>query len=303
MTSSRTDFLTPTGRLVLGSLYKAQTNDMEGRPLVVKSGANIGQPSQRFFFALAIAKGPEGHWANTEWGAKIWAAGHVGCPNAHLLTEYSWKIIDGDSIKPNLKGTRPCDREGYPGHWVLSYSSTFAPDVCNSDGKVKLTDIGAVKLGDYVQVWGSVEFNGSNGKPGVYLNHSAVALQGYGTEIHVGFDTGSVGFGGGALPAGASAVPIGAMTPPAPGAAPSSPPPPAAAPASPPPPATQTQTPVRPHPAFLTPGAPAPPAAAAPAPPSAPARQLTAKANGASYEQLIAIGWTDATLRAEGVML
>ena len=32
-------------------------------------------------------------------------------------------------------------------------------------------------------------------------------------------------------------------------------------------------------------------------------RQLTAKANGFSYEQLIQGGWTDETLRASGMML
>lgn len=46
----------------------------------------------------------------------------------------------------------------------------------------------------------------------------------------------------------------------------------------------------------------APPPPAAPAAP-APGPQLTAAANGATYEQLIANGWTDETLRQHGLML
>ena len=82
--------------------------------------------------------------------------------------------------------------------------------------------------------------------------------------------------------------------------------------------------PPAPYAGFMAPGAPAPlaaaPAAAAPyppatsappAPPSAPVAtasptsgpQLTAAANGSTYEQLIAAGWTDDTLRQHGLML
>ena len=36
----------------------------------------------------------------------------------------------------------------------------------------------AVNLGDYIQVYGSVADNESQQQPGVYLNHSMVALAG-----------------------------------------------------------------------------------------------------------------------------
>ena len=39
---ARTNFTTPVGRLVMGSLYKPQTTDADGKPLVVKSGPNAG---------------------------------------------------------------------------------------------------------------------------------------------------------------------------------------------------------------------------------------------------------------------
>lgn len=80
--------------------------------------------------------------------------------------------------------------------------------------------------------------------------------------------------------------------------APSAPPaftPPAAAPAF-VPPATPA-TPAAAAPAFV------PPPAAAPAPVvAAPVKQLTAKANGASYQSYIDAGWTDETLVEHGYM-
>ena len=40
------NFTTPVGRLVQGSLYKGNDTDAEGRPLVVKTGANAGNQIQ-----------------------------------------------------------------------------------------------------------------------------------------------------------------------------------------------------------------------------------------------------------------
>ena len=45
------------------------------------------------------------------------------------------------------------------------------------------------------------------------------------------------------------------------------------------------------------------PISAPPPPPVAGPGTLTAAANGASYEQLLAAGWTDETLRANGLMV
>ena len=51
------------------------------------------------------------------------------------------------------------------------------------------------------------------------------------------------------------------------------------------------------------PAPPAPPVAAPPAPPAAPVHQMTPAAQGASYEAMIAAGWTDALLIQHGMML
>lgn len=273
----------PVGRLVQGSLYKGNTQDAEGNPLVTKSGPNAGQPRVDYFFALAIPKTGETHWNQTEWGKKIWEVGQKSFPNGQAnAPSFAWKIVDGDSTVPNRRGRKPADREGYPGHWVLSFSSGYAPKVYNRDGTEVITEPGAVKLGYYVQVAGVCAGNGSMQQPGVYLNHSMVALSGYGPEIVVGPDPSSVGFGASPLPAGASAAPVGGLPSPA-----------SAAPAAPvAPPVPPVAPPVTPNPGFLTP----------PVPPVAPARVMLPAANGATYEQLIGAGWTDALLVQHGMM-
>lgn len=308
MANDSVNFTTPVGRLVEGNLYEGSTTDAENNTLVIKSGPNAGQPRVDYYFALAVPKGAEQHWAQTEWGAKIWEVGHKSFPNGQANSpSFAWKVVDGDSTIPNRRGRKPCDREGFKGHWILRWSSGYAPRIFNANGTQAITETGAVKLGYYVQVNGTIAGNGSQQHPGIYLNHSMVALAGYGDEIVLGPDPASAGFGSAPLPPGASATPVGGMSTVAPpaapvplvtGAAPVPTPSPvpihqvttAAAPAVPP---------VTPNPAFLAgPGAPPPPPAAAPAP----ARQMTAAANGATYEQMVAAGWTDAMLIQHGMM-
>jgi hypothetical protein len=288
--SNREELLTPVGRLVQGSLYEGQTTDAENRPLVYKTGPNAGQPRVEFYFAVAIAKGSETHWSQTSWGKKIWEVGHKGFPNGQASSPtFAWKIKDGDSGIPNRAGRKPCDIEGFPGHWVLSFSSGFAPGIYNSDGTQQMLEPNAINLGDYVQVYGSVADNESQQQPGIYLNHSMVALAGYGKRIFAGADPKAVGFGGAPLPAGASATPLAQGFNPAP--------PsqihanqvytsPVAAPA--------------PHTAILNP--PPIPAAAPPIPPPAPVRVMLPAAQGATYEQMIQAGWNDTLLVQHGMM-
>ena len=280
---SRINFTTPVGRLVMGSLYKPQTTDADGKPLVVKSGPNAGQPKVTYFFALAIPKNPgETHWSQTPWGATIYKAGSEAFPQACQAPSFAWKVVDGDSTIPNKKGIAPITREGYKGNWVISFSSGFAPKIYNNDGSQAIVEPDAVKLGYFVQVNADVDGNGSNQNPGVYINHSMVALSAYGPEIVVGADASSVGFGQAPLPAGATTTPPAAFTPPAQFA------PVAAAPAPMP----------TPNPAFLQPPVPAAP----PVAPVAPAHVMLPPAQGATYEAMIAAGWTDALLVAHGMM-
>ncbi len=293
---------TPVGRLVAGSLYIGNTTDYDGNPLKYKTGAKMGQDRVEYSFGVAFPKTPGGgHWANEAWLAPVWALAHASFPQGEAQRrDFSFKIIDGDSTEPNKKMRRPCDSEGYPGHWVIFFSGSQPPRVCNSDGSALITQPGAVKKGFFVQVLGSVTKN-TGATPGLYWNHSAVAYAAWGQEISSGPDMTQAKFGQGVvLPVGASAVPQG-------GAMPGSPPPPPGVPAA-----------AAPAPAPLIPGmAPgpnssyvSPPAPGGLTPPSAVgAKAMSSKATsaGLTYESF-QVGtpgsqWTDALLVQEGYML
>lgn len=292
-------FTSPIGRLVSGSVSEAFDKDYEGKPLVIKTGPDAGKPTVRYNFGVAFPKVPGKHWSETsELGALIWATGYAHMPAHAGHKDFAWKVNDGDSIEVNGKGNRPCDNEGWPGHWVYQFSSAFAPETCNADGSSPVP-AEAIKRGHYVQVLGSVIGNESTGNPGVYLNHNAVAHSGFGPEIKGkgAPDLKAAGFGG-TLPAGASAVPVGGMTPGAPPPPPAPPLPPRAAPPAPaaviPPP-----TPVAPSQSFITPPVAPPAPVAPPPPPAAPAVTWRGPA-GTTYEMFKAANWSDDQMRAAG---
>lgn len=275
---ARTNITFPTARLVQGSLYKPSTTDQQGNQLVVKYGANKGQPRVDYWFRIAIAKGAETHWANTPWGQQIWAVGHAAFPAVVSSPGFSWKIDDGDDTTPNLqrKGKRNCDSEGWAGHWVVKFSGGFAPKIYRSEngGHTQIMEVDAVKPGYYIEVAGSLDGNNNEQKPGVYINHSLICLRAFGPEITFGPDVASAGFGVSPLPAGAT------MTPP---------------PSAVPMPAPVAQV-IPATPAPMVP--PAPPAIY----PTNPVRAMTAAANGVPYEAYVAQGWTDVMLIQNGLM-
>ena len=310
--SQRVNITSPVGRIVMGSLYDPSTTDAEGKPLVVKkAGPNAGQPRVNYFFALAIPKGAEPHWAHTPWGQQIWNVGNQAFPNAAQSPAFAWKIEDGDSQIPNKKGRKPCDNEGWRGHWILKFSGGFAPKVYQQEGAgfVQAMQKDFVKPGYFVEVAFSVEGNGSQSQPGVYLNHSMVCFRAYGQEIVFGPDVASAGFGQSALPTGASVtpppssipmpqaptMPLPPGLPQVPGVAPAPLPQGGFAPMpSAPAPGAPAPIPVTPNPGFVQ----VPPPA-----PAAPVRQMTAAAQGIPYESYVAQGWTDAQLVQNGLML
>lgn len=331
---AKVNITSPVGRIVMGSLYDPSTTDAEGKPLVVKTGPNAGQPRVNYFFALAIPKGAEPHWAHTPWGQQIWAVGNQAHPNAAQSPAFAWKIEDGDSQIPNKKGHKPCDNEGWKGHWILKFSGGFAPKVYQQEGAgyVQVMQKDFCKPGYFVEVAFSVDGNGSQSQPGVYINHSMVCFRAYGPEISFGPDVASAGFGASPLPAGASMTPpAGAIPmPQAPAAAPAlpdapvgyAPPPvpagipqiPGVAPAplpqggfapmpSAPAPGAPAPIPVTPNPGFVQVPPPAPAPMAPPPAPVAPVRQMTAAAQGVTYDAYVAAGWSDAQLVQNGLML
>lgn len=306
----------PISRFLAGSLYKASDKDADGKPRLVKTGQNAGQPTQQFWFAFGIPKTPGAqHWAYEPWGAEIWTVGNTCFPKIAEGDQFSWKIVDGDSAKPNKKGIAPNTREGYPGHWVISCASTYAPKVVNADGSAYILETDAVMPGDFIEVNATVDGNASTQNPGIYINHNAVSFQGYSSlgRIHTGVDPSTLNFGKGPKPAGITSTPVGSIALPA-AARPAVPAPgPAMPPGLPPalpgtaaavlPPVT-APTVVVPSPSFLQPpGAALPPPAAMPPPIVVPARQMTPKAQGNTYEGLLSQGWTDAMMLQHGVMV
>jgi len=258
-------FTTPTGRMIGGSLYEPETTDYDGNPLVVKDGPNKGQPTQRYNVGIAIPKTPGAtHWASETWGRPVWDLAHaaftLGEPQR---SDFAWKVTDGDSTTPGKPkngkpGRRPCDKEGYPGHWVIWMSSTQAPRTARLDNgqPAYLMDKDAIKPGYYIQILCSVKDNKPAASPGVYWNPAIVCLIGYGPEITQGPTLDDAAFSA-ALPPGASVIPVGAANLPPPMAL------------TPPGPVATAPVPVHPAPGFVQ--VPPPPAAAVAVPPAPPA--------------------------------
>jgi hypothetical protein len=302
--------------MVAGNLYTPNTKDFDGNPLVTKIGPNAGQPRVSYFLGFAVKKGGENHWALTPWGAKIWAVGHQAFPQAAQRPDFAWKIEDGDSAVPNKKNRKPCENEGYPGHWILKLSGGFAPKVYRQEagGYVQVMEPNYVKPGYFIEASFSVDGNGSQNNPGVYLNLQMVCFRAYGPEIVFGPNVEEAGFGQAPLPAGASVTPLASAAP-LPGA-PALPPyagMPPQLPAAPALPGAPAPVPVMPAPGFIQmppppgsgAGAPLPPAGAIPAPPvsASPSNRMTLQANGITREAYLAAGWTDALLIANGLMI
>lgn len=264
------DILFPAGRMVGGNL-DTLFPVMDDNTKLQKIGKD-GKPMFDCSFGCAIPKAHAAEqWQQTPWGKTIYDTGAAAHPALVASPAFSWKVADGDSVLPNKKGKRPCDKAGHPGHWVIWFSQGWLPKRVNATGDIELPN-GAIVPGYYIQVFGSVAGNKlvPNGTPGVYLNPIAVALVGEGEKIVTDVDTTKVGFGAASLPAGARPVVAAA--------------PQFAAPAP---------TPA-PNPAILHVPAPVPVAQ----------HVMTAKAAGATYEQFMATGqWTDALMREQGYML
>lgn len=231
------NILTPVGRIVEGSLSQPATKDLEGRPLTSKDGS----PRVNYYIGLAISK------ADPKWPAlkaQIYEEarksfpGHFG-PNGEPYPSLGIKIIDGDSQVPNKKNKKPCDKEGFPGHWILKLSNGFKPE-CYEKGGHQAKPAEDIKRGYYVRCAATVKGNDSTQNPGIYINMNMVEFQAFGQEITSGPDADEVfKDDAGYLPPGASTMPVAA-----------GPLPPAAG--------------VQPVPGFLNPPAPpAPPAEAA----------------------------------------
>lgn len=327
------EFLSPVGRLVQGDAFTPQEKDQQGNPRVVKTGPNAGQPNPQYYIGVAFAKdNPEFPAFYALMDAEARQAWPQFFPNGGQCTnpKFAWKLIDGDGHDDN--GQPWANREGFAGHWIVRFTNGFAPKV-HFKGKYgaheQVTDKSALKRGYYVRVGGDVRSNNNPANPGVYMNFGFVEIFAYGPEILSGPDFAGMAASSQAtyVPPGASAAPLASPSPATAGApvTPVTMPSGGGAPLMPTagslPAGPTTSTPAMPgaSPSSPMPGAPTPspatgypmptggpaPVAPAPAPsvPAAPLRQMTEKANGHSYETLIGLGWTDAQLIEQGIMV
>lgn len=182
---SSQDILLPVGRLVAGHPMEMHPS-MDDRTNTQKKFAN-GELMFTQSVGVAIPKGSEQHWNQTEWGAQIHNAAVAAYPRGeHTMRTFSWKITDGDSQEPNKKMIKPCDREGYPGHWVIFATSCF-PTPCYHVGKYAPHEViqnkAEIKRGDYVRLVFSVAPNNSSDSPGMYINPVMLELSRAGQQI------------------------------------------------------------------------------------------------------------------------
>lgn len=326
MTAAHT-FTSPVGRLVGGDVFTARDKDFDGRPMTTRDG----NPRSEYIVQIAF---PKTDPATEEMRGKIYQAAMEGFPTLFqngqcLVPTFSYKWTDGDSQQPNMRGVKPCDKEGFPGHWVLTFKSSFAPKVYGQNQE-PVADPKAIKRGDWVRVGCVCRGNGQQNKPGVYLNHSMLQLCGYGEELASGPDAATVFADPIRLPPGASSTPVApvggmpGVPPGAPGAPPQGVPgvppgqqqlpgvPPPGVPQAPPATAPAPQAPQMP--AAAAPGIPGlPPAAApapvsgfgaavpAPAPPPPPAAKQTTPGSP-TYESLVSAGWNDEQMKTAGYL-
>jgi hypothetical protein len=280
---NKIQFVTPVGRLVAGDLWTPKTTDFHGNPLL----DNDNNPISEYFIALAIPKNhPE--WpalhalfiqaARTGFPTMIDQNGKAGRP------DFAWKITDGDSDVMNRKNVRPCDKEGYKGHWVLSMSTRFPIGAVDQQRVTIMPETKAIKRGDYIRVAGATAPNGNANNPGIYINPSIVQFSHQGDEIVSGPNAEEL-FGAIPLapaPAGANTIPTPSLQPIAP--TPTAPTTPVAPQPSAPAPAPVAN--VAPAPDFLNPA----PAAPAPAPV---VEQFSYQGGVYTRDALRASGWTD----------
>jgi hypothetical protein len=293
------DITTPVGRLVSG-------HPMVSHPVIddktkLPKLAHDGTPRIEFYVAIAIPKGAEQHWNQTEWGQQIYNEGVAGWPNGeHGAPNFAWKITDGDSQVPNKNGKKPCEREGWAGHWIIGAKNGFAINCYRLGAYNPVTDQlqtkEAIKCGDYIRLVLNVKGNAPSQSPGVYINPTMCELYQAGVAIvseNAPDPSATFGAVQGVLPQGAQ---VDANVPATqPGAM-----------ATPPANATVMAAGAVPQSVINNPGMGAPPApgtAVAPAPdiltPPAPAQaDYNININGQVYSHaaLIAQGWTEEQL-------
>jgi hypothetical protein len=211
MANDRVDFVTPVGRIVQGDCWEPNTTDMDGNPLVVKAGANAGQPRVQYFVGLAIPKTSTLFpalqsaimGAAASFFPTLFPGGQCTSP------EFAFKVMDGDDTRVDTEGKRYCDKEGFAGHWILKLTNGFEIKCWTKGLGSRIENPEQLKRGYFVRAAGDISSNKSSQKPGVFLNVKAIELIGHGDEIGGGdsshlFSEAAIT----EIPAGCSDVPL-----------------------------------------------------------------------------------------------
>jgi hypothetical protein len=177
------------GRLVCG--HPMTRRPVKKRDPITKVETPVinadGTPVTDVYVGIAIPKLTESDWKQSAWGQQFYAAGVQDWPNGeHGSPTFAWKVTDGDSQVPNQKGKKPCDREGWPGHWIVHCTTQFHVS-CFHVGKYDpLEQIQVdkeIKTGDYARVLVNVKGNGPSQSPGIYVNPTKFELSRAGAVI------------------------------------------------------------------------------------------------------------------------
>ncbi len=202
--------LLPVGRIVSGHpmVGNVVKDDKTNLPKFQQDGVT---PQVSFYVGYAIQKGQEADWKQTTWGQKIVQQAATDWPNGeHGAPAFAWKITDGDSQVPNKKGKKPCDREGWPGHWVIHISQGW-PYPCYHTGHFQpheaIQQKEQIKAGDYARFVVTIKGNGPSQSPGMYINPQQMELVRAGVQIITeNIPDANAAFGG-----TAAVLPTGAM--------------------------------------------------------------------------------------------
>jgi len=172
------NFTTPVGRLVYGSVWEGNDKDFKtGQPRLIKTGPNAGKPRIDWAFGVAFPKVLANGQPNNEFydfyrnvievarggypqffnGQLDNFTGKPGCTHPRM----TFKIRDGDGV--DADGKQNNQKEGWAGHYIVSFSGSFAPRVFDINvglaPEQQLQDKTRVLPGDYVSVAGTCEPN------------------------------------------------------------------------------------------------------------------------------------------------
>lgn len=286
--------------MLQGDFFTPETTDYNGKPLENKDGT----PAVNYYVVLAVPK------LSPEWPAfrdmvlqtareafprlqfSVAANGALQCN----LPTFAFKITDGDSTVPDMKGKAPCAKEGHPGNWIVKLNTRMAPKVVDYNMETRVTTIlenyTQAKRGWWYRMSGNIRGNREEGKQGLFLNMGIVQRMSFDTEISGGISA-EEAFASAPLVQYGTQIQTYSTNSVAPGMA-------YVAPATPATTTTTTTTtpPVTPPPvaSFLA-------GAAAPLPPPPPAGKATVPGCAYTYQQLVDAGYSDEQMKQSGFLV